>query len=36
LDRVAALQEAGVDVVIVDTAHGHSEMVLRAVAGSLE
>lgn len=29
--RVAALVEAGVDVVIVDTAHGHSEGVLRAV-----
>lgn len=32
LDRVAALQEAGVDVVIVDTAHGHSRGVLETVA----
>ena len=24
LERVAALREAGVDVVVVDTAHGHS------------
>lgn len=31
-ERVAALVEAGVDVVIVDTAHGHSEGVLRTVA----
>ena len=30
LDRAAALVEAGVDVLCVDTAHGHSEMVLRA------
>ena len=30
-DRVAALAEAGVDFVVVDTAHGHSEGVLRAV-----
>ena len=29
--RAAALIEAGVDVLIVDTAHGHSEMVLDAV-----
>ena len=29
--RVAALVEAGVDLVVVDTAHGHSEGVLRAV-----
>jgi IMP dehydrogenase len=28
--RVAALVEAGVDVVVIDTAHGHSEGVLRA------
>lgn len=32
LDRVAALVSAGVDFVTVDTAHGHSEGVLRAVA----
>jgi len=31
-DRVAALVEAGVDVVVVDTAHGHSEGVLDRVA----
>jgi IMP dehydrogenase len=31
LDRVAALIEAGVDVVAVDTAHGHSEGVLKMV-----
>ena len=31
-DRVAALVEAGVDVLIVDTAHGHSEGVLSRVA----
>ncbi len=30
-DRVAALVEAGVDVIVVDTAHGHSEGVLDAV-----
>ncbi len=30
-DRVAALVEAGVDVVIVDTAHGHSQGVLDRV-----
>ncbi|MDA0378042.1 MAG: IMP dehydrogenase [Bacteroidetes bacterium] len=32
LDRVAALVAAGVDFVTIDTAHGHSEGVLRAVA----
>ncbi|SEI45425.1 IMP dehydrogenase [Allopseudospirillum japonicum] len=32
LDRVAALVEAGVDVIIVDTAHGHSKGVLDRVA----
>src|SRR5690606_5850639 len=32
LDRVTALVEAGVDFVTVDTAHGHSEGVLRTVA----
>ncbi|MGV3502226.1 MAG: IMP dehydrogenase [Adhaeribacter sp.] len=31
LDRVAALVEAGVDVISVDTAHGHSRGVLEAV-----
>ncbi|MGC9270619.1 IMP dehydrogenase [Acidiphilium sp.] len=30
--RAAALMAAGVDVIVVDTAHGHSEGVLRAVA----
>ena len=30
-ERTAALIEAGVDVVVIDTAHGHSEMVGRAV-----
>jgi IMP dehydrogenase len=32
LERVAALREAGVDVVIVDTAHGHTSWVLDTVA----
>ena len=32
LERAAALVEAGVDVLIVDTAHGHAEAVLQAVA----
>ena len=32
LDRVEALAEAGVDFVVVDTAHGHSEGVLGTVA----
>ncbi len=31
-ERVAALVEAGVDVIIVDTAHGHSQGVLDRVA----
>ena len=31
-DRVAALVEAGVDVVVVDTAHGHSRGVLDRIA----
>jgi IMP dehydrogenase len=31
LDRVAALVEAEVDVIVVDTAHGHSENVLKTV-----
>lgn len=29
-DRVSALVEAGVDMIVVDTSHGHSEMVIRA------
>jgi IMP dehydrogenase len=32
LERARALVAAGVDVIVVDTAHGHSEGVLRAVA----
>ncbi len=32
LDRAALLVEAGADVLVVDTAHGHSEGVLKAVA----
>jgi IMP dehydrogenase len=32
VDRARALLDAGVDVLIVDTAHGHSEGVLEAVA----
>ncbi|MCC6284711.1 MAG: IMP dehydrogenase [Phycisphaerales bacterium] len=31
LDRAQALIEAGADVIVVDTAHGHSENVLRTV-----
>ena len=31
-DRAQALRDAGVDVLIIDTAHGHSEGVLRATA----
>jgi IMP dehydrogenase len=31
LDRVAALAEAGVDVVVVDTSHGHSRGVMNMV-----
>jgi len=31
LERVAALEEAGVDVVVVDSAHGHSQGVLHSV-----
>jgi IMP dehydrogenase len=31
LDRVAALREAGVDVIVVDTAHGHSRGVIETV-----
>jgi IMP dehydrogenase len=32
MERTQALVDAGVDVVVVDTAHGHSAMVLEAVA----
>jgi IMP dehydrogenase len=32
LDRVAALHAAGADVIVVDTAHGHTKWVLDAVA----
>jgi len=32
LDRARALVEAGVDALVVDTAHGHSDGVLRATA----
>src|SRR6267142_3691470 len=32
LDRVAALREAGVDVIVVDTSHGHSRGVLEMIA----
>jgi len=32
LDRVAALSEAGADLVIVDSAHGHSQGVITTVA----
>jgi len=32
LDRAQRLVDAGVDVIVVDTAHGHSENVLHAVA----
>jgi IMP dehydrogenase len=32
LDRVGALREAGVDVVVVDTSHGHSRGVLDTVS----
>jgi IMP dehydrogenase len=32
LERVAALREAGVDVIVVDTSHGHSRGVLETVA----
>ena len=36
LERAAALVEAGVDVLVVDTAHGHSEGVLQAVSAVRE
>jgi IMP dehydrogenase len=32
LDRARALVDAGVDVLVIDTAHGHSDAVLRATA----
>ena len=32
LDRAQMLVDAGVDVIVVDTAHGHSEGVLQAIA----
>ena len=32
LDRVAALLEAGVDIVTLDSAHGHSQGIINAVA----
>ena len=31
IDRVAALREAGVDVIVVDTSHGHSRGVMQMV-----
>jgi IMP dehydrogenase len=31
LDRAAALRESGVDVIVVDTAHGHSKNVLERI-----
>ncbi len=36
LDRAEALLDAEVDVIVVDTAHGHSENVLRTVAAIKE
>ncbi|GAB4416596.1 MAG: IMP dehydrogenase [Bacteroidia bacterium] len=33
-DRIEALDKAGVDVVIVDTAHGHSQGVLKLIAAA--
>ncbi len=35
-DRAAALLAAGCDVIVVDSAHGHSEGVLKAIAGLRE
>jgi IMP dehydrogenase len=32
MERARALEDAGVDVLVIDTAHGHSEGVLQAVA----
>ena len=31
MERLAALVGAGLDVVVIDTAHGHSDMVLKAI-----
>jgi len=31
LDRVTALREAGVDVIVLDTSHGHSRGVLEMI-----
>ena len=36
LDRAGALIDAGVDVLVIDTAHGHSDGVLQAVARTRE
>ena len=36
LERARLLVDAGVDVIVIDTAHGHSEGVLRAVARTRE
>jgi IMP dehydrogenase len=36
LDRARALVEAGVDLLVIDTAHGHSQGVLSAVARTRE
>lgn len=36
LDRARALVDAGVDVLVIDTAHGHSEGVLQALAKARE
>jgi len=36
LDRAAALVDAGVDVLVIDTAHGHSAGVLEALARTRE
>ncbi len=33
-ERIEALVKAGVDVIIIDTAHGHSQLVLDAVAAT--
>jgi IMP dehydrogenase len=33
-ERLAALVQAGVDVIVIDTAHGHSQRVLQAVAAT--
>jgi len=32
LERIESLMEASVDVVVVDTAHGHSEMVIESIS----